>query len=277
VILAGLAADGPTPDLALADALASQAAAALANAGLFETLRQKEGELRKLSHLRAQAQEESLRAMSRELHDGFGQVLTVVSMDLGMLERARDLDAPTLRARLREVRDQISRLMQDVRTMSQVLRPPMLDFGLVPTLHWFVEKFTESSEIEVRLQTPPEETRLPPPIELLLYRVAQEALTNVAKHARARHVDVELAVQDARVTLTVADDGVGFEVDRFRRTPSLAGVGLLGMRERVAYYHGELDIRSPPNAGVRIRVAIPLDAVGSEDSGPACARVGLPR
>jgi len=277
VILAGLAADGPTPDLALADALASQAAAALANAGLFETLRQKEGELRKLSHLRAQAQEESLRAMSRELHDGFGQVLTVVSMDLGMLERARDLDAPALRARLREVRDQLSRLMQDVRTMSQVLRPPMLDFGLVPTLHWFVEKFTESSEIEVRLQTPPEETRLPPPIELLLYRVAQEALTNVAKHARARHVDVELAVQDARVTLTVADDGVGFEVDRFRRTPSLAGVGLLGMRERVAYYHGELDIRSPPNAGVRIRVAIPLDAVGSEDSGPARARVGLPR
>jgi len=277
VILAGLAADGPTPDLALADALASQAAAALANAGLFETLRQKEGELRKLSHLRAQAQEESLRAMSRELHDGFGQVLTVVSMDLGMLERARDLGAPALRARLREVRDQISRLMQDVRTMSQVLRPPMLDFGLVPTLHWFVEKFTGSAEIEVRLRTPPEETRLPPPIELLLYRVAQEALTNVAKHARARHVDVELAVQDARVTLTVADDGVGFEVDRFRRTPSLAGVGLLGMRERVAYYHGELDIRSPPNAGVRIRVAIPLDAVGSEDSGPARARVGLPR
>jgi two-component system sensor histidine kinase UhpB len=279
VILAGLAADGPSPDLALADALASQAAAALGNAGLFETVRQKEVELRKLSHLRAQAQEESLRAMSRELHDGFGQVLTVISMDLGMLERARDLDAPALRARLRDVRDQISRLMQDVRTMSQVLRPPMLDFGLVPTLHWFVEKFTESSEIEVRLRTPPEETRLPPPIELLLYRVAQEALTNVAKHASARHVDVELALQDARVTLSVADDGVGFEVDRFRRTPSLAGVGLLGMRERVAYYHGELDIRSRPNAGVRIRVAVPLDAVGSEDGGPseAAGEVDGPR
>ncbi len=279
VILAGLAADGSTPDLALADALASQAAAALGNAGLFETVRQKEVELRKLSHLRAQAQEESLRAMSRELHDGFGQVLTVISMDLGMLERARDLDAPALRVRLRDVRDQISRLMQDVRTMSQVLRPPMLDFGLVPTLHWFVEKFTESSEIEVRLRTPPEETRLPPPIELVLYRVAQEALTNVAKHARARHVDVELAVQDARVTLSVADDGVGFEVDRFRRTPSLAGVGLLGMRERVAYYHGELDIRSRPNAGVRIRVAIPLDTVGSEDGGPseAAGEVDGPR
>ncbi|HUE30583.1 MAG TPA: ATP-binding protein [Verrucomicrobiae bacterium] len=271
VILAGLAADGPTPDLALADALASQAAVALANAGLFETVRQKEIELRKLSHLRAQAQEESLRAMSRELHDGFGQVLTVVGMDLGMLERARDLDAPALRARLREVRDQLSRLMQDVRTMSQVLRPPMLDFGLVPTLHWFVEKFTQSTRIRVEVRTPPEETRFPPPIELVLYRVAQEALTNVAKHARAGHVDMDLVVQDARVTLSVADDGIGFEVDRFRRTPSLAGVGLLGMRERVAYYHGELDIRSRPNAGVRIQVTIPLDAVGSEDGGRARA------
>ena len=153
--------------------------------------------------------------------------------------------------------------------MSQVLRPPMLDFGLVPTLHWFVEKFTRSARVEVRLRTPPEETRLPPPIELLLYRVTQEALTNVAKHARARHVEVELAVQDAQATLNVADDGVGFEVDRFRRTPSLAGVGLLGMRERVAYYRGELDIRSRPNAGVRIRVAIPLDAVQSAAGGPA--------
>ena len=268
VILAGLAADQPLPDLELAGALASQAAAALANAGLFETVRRKELELRKLSELRAQAQEESLRAMSRELHDGFGQVLTVIQMDLGMLERATDLDAAALRARLREARDQLAHLLQEVRTMSQVLRPPMLDFGLVPTLHWFVEKFTQRTQIKVSMRTPPEETRLPPPIELVLYRVAQEALTNVAKHAGARHVEVELVVQDSRVTLTVADDGVGFEVDRFRRTPSLAGVGLLGMRERVTYYQGELDIRSRPNAGVRIRVGIPLDATASEDEGP---------
>ncbi len=267
VILAGLA-DHEPPDLELAGALASQAAAALANAGLFETVRRKEVELRKLSELRAQAQEESLRAMSRELHDGFGQVLTVINMDLGMLERATDLDAPALRARLRDARDQLAHLLQEVRTMSQVLRPPMLDFGLVPTLHWFVEKFTQRTSIKVVVHAPPEETRLPPPIELVLYRVAQEALTNVAKHADARHVEVELVVKDSRVTLTIADDGVGFEVDRFRRTPSLAGVGLLGMRERVAYYHGELDIRSRPNAGVRIRVGIPLAAAGNGDDGP---------
>jgi signal transduction histidine kinase len=95
----------------------------------------------------------------------------------------------------------------------------------------------------------------------MLYRVAQEALTNVAKHAQARHVDVELVVQNGHAVLTVADDGVGFEVGRFRRAPALAGVGLLGMRERVAYYRGQLDIRSRPQAGVRISVAVPVDGV----------------
>jgi len=140
----------------------------------------------------------------------------------------------------------------------------MLDFGLVPTLHWFVEKYIERTQITVALRTPPEEMRLPAPIELLLYRVAQEALTNVAKHAHAHHVDVELAVRDGHAVLCVADDGVGFEVERFQRKPVLAGVGLLGMRERVAYYRGGLDIRSRPQAGARITVTIPLDAATTD-------------
>jgi signal transduction histidine kinase len=181
-----------------------------------------------------------------------------------MLERAQDL-GPGSRARLREARDQIAALMQEVRNMSQLLRPPMLDFGLVPTLHWLVEKFTGGTRIAVDARTPPEETRLPPPIELLFYRVAQEALTNVAKHAQARHVEMELVVRDSEAVLSIADDGVGFEVDRFRRKPSLAGIGLLGMRERVAYHHGVLDIRSRRNRGVRITVTIPLEAAASED------------
>jgi signal transduction histidine kinase len=94
-----------------------------------------------------------------------------------------------------------------------------------------------------------------------LYRVTQEALTNVMKHARARHVDVELQTSDAEVVLTIADDGIGFDVERFRRTPALGGVGLLGMRERVAYYHGQIEIQSRPQAGVRIRLRIPLAAM----------------
>ncbi len=260
LVLASLDGEARQPDLELAGALASHAAAALANAGLFETARRHEAELRKLSQMRVQLQEESLRSLSRELHDGVGQVLTAIKMDLGMIERAATPDPQVLQGRVREVREQVTELLQEVRTMSQLLRPSMLDdFGLVPTLQWLVEKFTARTRIVVDLRTPPPETRLPPPIEVLLYRVTQEALTNVVKHAKARHVDVELDVRDGQAALTIADDGIGFDVERFRRTPVAGGVGLLGMRERVAYYRGRIDIKSRPQAGMRITLTIPID------------------
>ena len=156
--------------------------------------------------------------------------------------------------------------------MSQVLRPTMLDFGLVPTVAWYVEKFIERTGIDVDVRMPPEETRLPPDVELLLYRIAQEALTNVAKHAQARHVEVDLDIDPREVRLSVVDDGIGFDVERFRRRPALAGVGLLGMRERVAYHRGRIDIRSRPQAGVSIVVTVPL---ATEQAGrvPGSARV----
>jgi len=262
VILGSLEDGMILPDLDLAAALTGQAAAALANAGLFETARRHEAELRRLSQARVQLQEESLRALSRELHDGVGQVLTAIKLDLDMIEHAADLDAAIVRTRAHEVRQQVTNLMQEIRTMSQLLRPSMLDdFGLVPTLQWLVEKFAARTHIAVNLRTPPAETRLPGAIEVLLYRVTQEALTNVTKHAQAHHVEVELAVGNGEAVLTIADDGVGFDVERFRRSPALAGVGLLGMRERVAYYRGRIDIRSRPQEGVRITLAIPIDAV----------------
>jgi len=136
--------------------------------------------------------------------------------------------------------------------MSQVLRPPMLDFGLVPTLHWFVEKFTESSEIEVRLRTPPEETRLPPPIELLLYRVAQEALTNVAKHARASLAHVELRVSAEGLHLSVRDDGVG------GASPG-PGSGLIGLIDRVEAMGGTLSLTSSTGQGTALVADLPVD------------------
>jgi signal transduction histidine kinase len=260
LVLASLDREIRQPDLALAGALASQAAAALANAGLFETARRHEAELRKLSQMRVQLQEESLRSLSRELHDGVGQVLTAIKMDLGMIERASTIDTQVLQGRVREAREQVTELLQEVRTMSQLLRPSMLDdFGLVPTLQWLVEKFTARTRIRVNLQTPPAETRLPPAIEVLLYRVTQEALTNIVKHAQAEHVDIVLEMRKDEVALTIADDGVGFDVERFRRTPAAGGVGLLGMRERVAYYRGRIDIRSRPQEGMRITLTIPID------------------
>lgn len=271
VVVGGMAPDAASPDLELAAALASQAATALANAALFETARRHETELRKLTGLRMQLQEESLRSLSRELHDGVGQVLTAVKMDLGMIERAIEGggDTASLRARIREAREQVTGLMQDVRTMSQLLRPSMLDdFGLVPTLQWLTERFSARTQVDIELRTPQAEPRLPGPLEVLLYRVTQEALTNVMKHARARHVEIELRVSGGEVALRIADDGVGFDVERFRRTPAVGGVGLLGMRERVAHYNGRLDIRSGPAGGVHITVTVPLDAASTGSDGP---------
>lgn len=260
LVLASLDREARTPDLDLAGALASQAGAALANAGLFETARRHEAELRKLSQVRVQLQEESLRSLSRELHDGVGQVLTAIKMDLGMIERSATSDPHELQARVREAREQVTELLQEVRTMSQLLRPSMLDdFGLVPTLQWLVEKFTARTRIAVDLRTPPTETRLPPAIEVLLYRVTQEALTNVVKHAQATRVEVTFEVQGGYASLVVADNGVGFDIERFRRTPAAGGVGLLGMRERVAYYHGRIEFRSRPQAGMRIVLSLPID------------------
>jgi two-component system, NarL family, sensor kinase len=268
VVLGGLGPETTAPDLDLAAALANQAATALANAALFETARRHETELRKLSGMRMQMQEETLRSLSRELHDGVGQVLTAIKMDLSMLERALEPDGAKYRDRVQDVREQVTDLMQEIRNMSQLLRPSMLDdFGLVPTLQWLTEKFSERTHIRVDLHMPEPELRLPGPIEVLLYRVTQEALTNVMKHAQAHQVEIELRVGDGEVALMIADDGVGFDVERFRRTPALGGVGLLGMRERVAHYHGQIDIRSRPAGGVRITLTLPLDSSGSGSGG----------
>lgn len=274
VVLAGMTRDAPSPDLELAASLASQAATALANAALFETSRRHEAELRKLTGMRVQLQEESLRSLSRELHDGVGQALTAIKMDLAMIERAVDVERTSdgerapMRERIREVREQVTGLMQEIRNMSQLLRPSMLDdFGLVPTLQWLTQRFSARTNVVVELRTPESEPRLPNAIEVLLYRVTQEALTNVMKHARARHLEIELRVSSSEVVLRIADDGVGFDVERFRRTPALGGVGLLGMRERVAHYGGRLDIRSRPAGGVQITLALPLEtaSAGSPD------------
>ncbi|MCW5893539.1 MAG: HAMP domain-containing protein [bacterium] len=276
VVLAAVERPLAARDLELAEAIASQAAAALANASLFETARRHETELRKLSQMRVQVQEETLRRLSRDLHDGVGQILTAIKLDIALLERSDVEDVTALRARLRGVREQVIELVQEVRTMSQLLRPSMLDdFGLVPTLQFLTERFASRTDLAVELRTPPPETRLPPALEVLLYRVTQEALTNVANHAQARHVLVQLDVGPREVTLVVADDGVGFDVERFRRAPQLGGLGLLGMRERVAHYRGRIDIRSRSREGVRITLTIPLDAVADGEATDAPDGIGL--
>ena len=262
-----LASVGPSraPDLDFAGAIASQTAVALANVGLFETVRRHELELRELSERQVQLREETLRAVSRELHDGLGQALAAIKVDLASIEQTGDGDVTALRERVREVQTQVTELIQEVRRMSQLLRPSMLDdLGLMPSLRMLVESVSARAGIAITLRTPTTDRRLPPAIEVLLFRVTQEALTNMVKHAQARSGQVDLSLNATRAMLTISDDGIGFDSERLRRDPTPNGVGLLGMRERVAYHRGWIDIRSRPREGVRITLSIPIDGAAPE-------------
>ena len=260
VILGSVGATRPERDLDFAGAIAGQAAVALTNVGLFETVRRHELELRELTARQVELREETLRAVSRELHDGVGQALAAIKVDLASIEQTGS-DGAGLRERVREVQTQVTELIQEVRRMSQLLRPSMLDdLGLVPSLRMLVESVGARAGIAITLGAPTTEQRLPPAIEVLLFRVTQEALTNMVKHAHARTGHVELALEPTRATLTITDDGVGFDAERMRRNPTPNGVGLLGMRERVAYHRGAIDIRSRPREGVRITLSIPIPA-----------------
>ena len=263
VILASVGPDR-APDLELAGAIASQTAVALANVGLFDTVRRHELELRELSERQVQLREETLRAVSRELHDGLGQALAAIKVDLASIEQTGD-GTDVMRERVREVQTQVTELIQEVRRMSQLLRPSMLDdLGLMPSLRMLVESVSARAGIAITLRTPTTDRRLPPAIEVLLFRVTQEALTNMVKHAQARSGQVDLTLNATRAMLTITDDGIGFDSERLRRDPTPNGVGLLGMRERVAYHHGWIDIRSRPHEGVRIRLSIPIDGPAPE-------------
>jgi signal transduction histidine kinase len=262
-ILSALDDGASIPSIPMAGALGSQIAVALANVALFETVRRHEKELSELTERQMQLREETLRDISRELHDGLGQSLTAISMDLVMLERAAARDPATraLAERIRTVHGNVGTTIQEVREMSQLLRPSMLDhLGLVPSIRTLGEGFMSRTGIALDLQLSDDMPRLASPVEVLLYRVTQEALTNIVKHSRARHVTIALALEPSQVVLAIDDDGVGLDPERLRKAAPAPGVGLVGMRERVSYYGGVIDIRSQPGKGVHIRVVIPVVA-----------------
>lgn len=216
-------------------------------------------ELRELSRTMMQSSEATLRSLVRELHDDLGQALTAVRMDLGMLDRDLPDDSP-LHARVKEARQQIGDVLQSLRNLSQLLRPPVLDdLGLVPAMQWYAERFRERSGVALDLDTSEAAQRYPQAVEVALYRVFQESLTNVSRHAEARHVAARLASDTQTIRMEIQDDGRGFDPQSLRHsTATDRGIGVLGMRERVATYGGSFEIESTPGKGTTVRLAIPL-------------------
>ena len=199
------------------------------------------------------AQEVERRRLARELHDETGQALTSILLGLRAVEEADIGDeAREATARLRE---QVVETLHDVRRLAVELRPSALDdFGLVPALERLVETFREQTGIPVELETVLGETRLPPPVETALYRIVQEALTNVIKHSRASRVSVLVTRKGDSVAAVVEDDGVGFTPDEVRD----GGLGLVGMRERIALLGGRLTVESEPERGTTLVAEVPV-------------------
>jgi two-component system, NarL family, sensor histidine kinase DevS len=201
-----------------------------------------------------QAQEQERQRLARELHDETGQALTSILLGLKPLEETL-ADEPG-RAALTALREQVVSALQDVRRLAVELRPAVLDdFGLVPALERLIEGFAEQSDTRVDFHSALGDVRLPSEAETTLYRVVQEGLTNIVKHANATHISISLARRGAFVAAVIEDDGDGFD----RRTPAGDGIGLLGMRERLALLDGRLEIESRPGAGTTVVAEVPAE------------------
>ncbi len=229
-------------DMRLAEAFAARAAVAV---DLSERVAR--DALRRV----VSAQELERRRLARELHDETGQALTSILLGLKSLEDVGD--EGDLRESMSRLRELVVTTLQDVRRLAVELRPTALDdFGLVPALERLVETFREQTGIEVDLAPHLGQERLPSDVETTLYRITQEALTNVVKHAHAKHVSIVLTRRDGSISAVIEDDGRGFGDQG-----STNGLGLLGMRERVALVDGRLRVESSPGAGTTLSIEVP--------------------
>ena len=212
-----------------------------------------------------EAQEDERRRIARELHDQIGQILTAVKMNLHTVQQfCQGSEAgPYVKDNIEAV-DEALRLVRD---LSVDLRPPILDdLGLTTALRWYVDRYTKRTglSVDVLIDLPDENERFSRDIETACFRIAQEALTNVVRHAKAMHVVVRLSRDADALLLTVKDDGVGFDVERLRkRAPRVATLGLISMQERAHAAGGTIDVDSAPASGTEIRFSLPLDAKSS--------------
>jgi two-component system NarL family sensor kinase len=234
------------------------------NARLLQRLGEGEKRFRLISKGILRVQEAERGRISRELHDGVGQSLTALKIQLQLLETSAAREESALSPRLAELRELADRSLQEVRQISHLLRPQMLDdLGLLPTLQWLVRTFQKRTGIEVELVAEGIEERMDPDVETLVFRLVQEALTNVAKHAAAPTARVHLHRTAAQLSLKVADSGAGFDVDEFLlSTDEERGFGLRGIRDRVHLFAGRFTVTSHPGAGTTLEVEVPLEPEG---------------
>lgn len=245
-------------EISFINSLVSPIALAIQNAHLFEQLTESQTQLRGLSQQLVQLQEEQYSHLAEELHDSIGQDMTAINVNLNILRGLLPDNVPdSVTTRLADTEKLVVETIKHVRLTMSELRPPMLDkYGLTATLYWYCEEYQRRTEIQVNIDDRyMKDSRLPSETEIALFRIVQEALNNVTKHASATQVDIELFEEENYTMMAIRDNGSGFDpVAQQSRTSQHWGIPL--MRERARTINGEFLIRSVPGQGTQIVVRV---------------------
>lgn len=242
----------------LLSTLADQAALAVENARLYQAVTQQREQLRTLTMRLAEAEEAERQRLARELHDQVGQNLTALGLNLNIVRSQMPREvADAARSRIDDSLVLVEQTTERIRGVMADLRPPVLDdYGLVAALRWYGTRFASRVGVSVTVQGDEHAPRLTAPVENALFRIAQEALTNVAKHAQATQATVAVDIDEEAVRLVVADDGVGFDPAQVGGPGGRRGWGLLGMAERAEAVGGHCRVESRPQQGTRVVVEV---------------------
>ncbi len=244
-------------DQELLTAIGVQISEIVANAWLRLKLEEKEMARQALLESLVEAQEEERRHLARELHDGAGQMLTSLLVRIKTLEKKSA--SPEVKQGLEVLLDLVAETIEQMRELSHRLRPAALEeFGLAVALRTLVQEMTQHTSITAYTHFDLGDVLLPPSVDVTLYRIAQEGLTNVVRHAKASEITVELTVNDSAIMMTIEDNGRGFSPYHLTAEPGTRHLGLIGMRERAAIAGGYLTVYSAPNQGTTLHVRVPI-------------------
>lgn len=246
-------------DIRLLEGIAGQIATTIENVRLHQELQHKDEVRGELLRQIMSIQEEERKRIARELHDETSQVLTSLTANLEVVSSMLSTDQEDIRTKLREAQALSISALEEIHRLIYELRPSLLDdLGLVTATRWLAENNLQAAGIKVNLKTSGRVRRLDPQVEITLFRVIQEAIYNITRHAKAKNVNIEMHFKKNDIRVYVRDDGIGFDVEKaIRPKDRPRGWGLLGMMERVELMNGTFNIQSHPGGGTEINLEIP--------------------
>jgi len=247
-------------DFPLVSIIATQVATAVENRRLFHELRSKKDLMRLLFERVTSAQEEERKRIAVELHDEIGQILNLMAIHLDSLAETVPVGLKEVKAKVKDLKSLTTKTVDDIHNLIYRLRPTMLDdLGLISAIRWYARNYLESSGIKVDMSFVEFEKRLPSQVEVGIFRMVQEAFSNILRHAEAKNVTLRLELKNATVSALIADDGNGFDINKVLKPPyRVNALGLQGIEERVTLLGGHLQITSQKGKGTRVLIEFPL-------------------